>query len=92
MYVFQLFDYYAGSRIILLVAFFECVVVAWIYGTSSVTVASHSAGNSPTNVYFLKKRRNSPYSSCLTLMLHLLNNLTVGDVPAKYILLSKRLH
>ncbi len=32
MYVFQLFDYYAGSRIILLVAFFECLVVAWIYG------------------------------------------------------------
>ena len=32
VYVFQLFDYYAGSRIILLIAFFECVAVAWIYG------------------------------------------------------------
>ena len=32
MYVFQLFDYYAGSRIILLVGFFECVAIAWIYG------------------------------------------------------------
>lgn len=32
MYVFQLFDYYSGSRIILLVATFECVAVAWIYG------------------------------------------------------------
>ncbi|XP_064637035.1 sodium- and chloride-dependent creatine transporter 1-like isoform X2 [Lineus longissimus] len=32
MYVFQLFDYYSGSRIVLLVAFFECLVVAWIYG------------------------------------------------------------
>ncbi len=32
MYVFQLFDYYAGSRIILLIAFFECLVIAWIYG------------------------------------------------------------
>ena len=32
MYVFQLFDYYSGSRIILIVALFECIVVAWIYG------------------------------------------------------------
>ncbi|GAB1604446.1 sodium- and chloride-dependent taurine transporter-like [Argonauta hians] len=32
MYVFQLFDYYPASRIVLLVAFFECVVVAYIYG------------------------------------------------------------
>lgn len=32
MYVFQLFDYYAGSKIILLIAFFEVVVVSWIYG------------------------------------------------------------
>ena len=34
MYVFQLFDYYSGSRIILIVAFFECVAVAYIYGES----------------------------------------------------------
>ncbi|KAL3880188.1 hypothetical protein ACJMK2_032451 [Sinanodonta woodiana] len=32
MYVFQLFDYYSGSRIILFVAAFMCVAVAWIYG------------------------------------------------------------
>ena len=32
MYVFQIFDYYAGSRIIVLIAFFECVALAWIYG------------------------------------------------------------
>ena len=32
MYVFQLFDYYSGSRIILFVAAFMCVTVAWIYG------------------------------------------------------------
>ena len=32
MYVFQLFDYYSGSRIILFVAFFMCVAVAWCYG------------------------------------------------------------
>ena len=34
MYVFQLFDYYSGSRIILFVGFFMCVAVAWIYGTT----------------------------------------------------------
>lgn len=34
MYVFQLFDYYAASRILLLVALFECIAVAWIYGVN----------------------------------------------------------
>jgi len=32
MYVFQLFDYYAGSRILLFVAAFMCVAIAWCYG------------------------------------------------------------
>lgn len=32
MYVFQIFDYYAASRILLLVALFECIAIAWIYG------------------------------------------------------------
>ncbi|KAL3880187.1 hypothetical protein ACJMK2_032450 [Sinanodonta woodiana] len=34
MYVFQLFDFYSASRIILVVAFFECVVVAYLYGVN----------------------------------------------------------
>ncbi|XP_055959006.1 sodium- and chloride-dependent taurine transporter isoform X1 [Patella vulgata] len=34
MYVFQLFDYYSGSRIILLVAFFELIAVAYCYGVN----------------------------------------------------------
>lgn len=32
MYVFQIFDYYSGSRIILVVAFFECIVISYFYG------------------------------------------------------------
>uniref|UniRef100_A0A3Q2I6S8 Transporter n=1 Tax=Equus caballus TaxID=9796 RepID=A0A3Q2I6S8_HORSE len=36
MYVFQLFDYYAASGVCLLwVAFFECFVIAWIYGSDN---------------------------------------------------------
>ena len=32
MYIFQIFDHYAVSLILLLVALFECIAVAWIYG------------------------------------------------------------
>ena len=32
MYVFQIFDFYSGSRIILLVALFELIAIAHVYG------------------------------------------------------------
>ena len=32
MYVFQLFDYYPGSRIVVLVGLIECIAVAYLYG------------------------------------------------------------
>ncbi|XP_076468200.1 sodium- and chloride-dependent taurine transporter-like [Babylonia areolata] len=34
MYVFQLFDYYSAGRIVLVVAFFECLTVAYVYGVN----------------------------------------------------------
>ncbi|RUS84339.1 hypothetical protein EGW08_007871 [Elysia chlorotica] len=34
MYVFQIFDYYSGSRIILLVAFIELFAISYVYGKS----------------------------------------------------------
>ncbi|KAM7542662.1 hypothetical protein Aperf_G00000016847 [Anoplocephala perfoliata] len=32
VYIFQLFDYYVGSRIILLVAMFECIAIGFVFG------------------------------------------------------------
>ncbi|CAH8590856.1 unnamed protein product [Dicrocoelium dendriticum] len=37
MYLFQLFNHYAGSLIILLTAFFECLVVGYFYGGTNIT-------------------------------------------------------
>ncbi|KAF8562150.1 hypothetical protein P879_05048, partial [Paragonimus westermani] len=37
MYLFQLFNHYAGSLIILLTAFFECIVVGYFYGAKRIT-------------------------------------------------------
>ena len=32
MYVFLLFDNYCQARIILIIAFFECIAISWVYG------------------------------------------------------------
>lgn len=32
MYVFQLFDYYSGNKMIMVIAFLECFTVAYLYG------------------------------------------------------------
>lgn len=32
MYIFQLFDYFSGSRIILVVGFLETIAIGYVYG------------------------------------------------------------
>lgn len=42
MYVFQLFDYYSASGMTLLwQAFWECIVVAWVYGMQHTHASVH---------------------------------------------------
>lgn len=52
MYVFQIFDYFSASGIILLtICFFESIVLGWIYG----------ADRFYDNVYMMLGRKLSPY-------------------------------
>ncbi|CAH8600014.1 unnamed protein product [Schistosoma turkestanicum] len=37
MYIFQLFDYYSGSRIILIIGFLESLVIGYIYGYKRIS-------------------------------------------------------
>ena len=45
-YIFTLFDNFAGSVPLLVIALFECIAVAYFYGLkrSGAAVASHSGG------------------------------------------------
>ena len=51
MYVFQLFDYYSTSRVTVVVAFFECAAIAWVYGV----------GRFYDNLEVMLGRRLGPY-------------------------------
>lgn len=68
MYVFQLFDYYSASRIVLVVAFFECIVVAYIYGmfpprNSSTTVVTNRIFKFPLKlrIFIILRLINTKY-------------------------------
>ena len=38
MYVFLLFDYYGQARILIILAFFEIIAIAWVYGRYAIQV------------------------------------------------------
>ena len=41
MYVFQMFDYYLGSRVLLGVCLAELIMMSYIYGKCCVCMTSH---------------------------------------------------
>uniref|UniRef100_A0A0X3P7Z8 Sodium-and chloride-dependent betaine transporter n=1 Tax=Schistocephalus solidus TaxID=70667 RepID=A0A0X3P7Z8_SCHSO len=81
IYVFQLFDYYVGSRIILVVAFFECFVIGFIFGARKFGL--HLKNMYSMNFYYLPMVAYCIIAPLFSLTLFILSVIVYGKLTYK---------
>jgi len=81
-YIFQIFDNYAVGLPLLLIAFFQCVGVTWIYGSDNfANDIEYMTGSRPNFFWLLCWKYISPIA---LMIIFIVNCIDLGKKEAKY--------